>query len=426
MLDKLPLEILFEVAKSIGTHSTLRNLCLTSKALSDAAQPVLFSTYCEPKSTQKFLGNPDTGDAGPWITISLLQFTRTIILRPDLARHVRTLKISTLASERHPALSTWPHQLNVEIVKAEFTALEARNLEPRLESVVPFLLSTLINIRIFLIDTSECAIEKLAELGSAAQDGRYPRPLWKLKELHLGFLSKQSLAESASVLELPTLKELSIKGWMTTENEKVPSQLQLASSNVQRVSLYSGSFDIDSIKALLSACKNLQVLRYNCFENCRPAWTSPSEPQQVFSAIQSHGQRLRELQLEFNLLRMDPPTERVTGCPNLKYVTVNAGLIEYLQFLPDCIEHIQITRCGGSSVWGFLELAKLKETHFRSMRLITVNADRLVQVSGLFSNMMMRQECWNKQVPLPSMTDIQDAARRYHVEIIFEPGKFEV
>lgn len=92
LLLDLPIDLLLLIISAIDSRSTLRELSFACKILRMFAQQELFSVF----SDKLFPTNGEAlGIQNPRAPDSLLLFTRTIILRPDLAFRIKSIEIIT-------------------------------------------------------------------------------------------------------------------------------------------------------------------------------------------------------------------------------------------------------------------------------------------------------------------------------------------
>jgi hypothetical protein len=106
LLLDLAAELLHQIAEEFRVdeeHKTLYNLCLASKILRDVAQPALFNLFSIPESTET-----SSVDAVYQVAQSVVQFTRTVLQREDLAAMVRGIGLDFYGRANHemPQLET--------------------------------------------------------------------------------------------------------------------------------------------------------------------------------------------------------------------------------------------------------------------------------------------------------------------------------
>lgn len=325
----------------------LYNLCLVSHQLRDLAQPLLFQDFDEDHLS---------GD-----NRSIITFTRTITLRPDLAACVKVVDttypgIEPLVDESHPPESLPSKDLEVfrglirdlNVGPEEqrwLKAIESRDLSVFLA----LLLSRTPNLTTLGLPAAELSMKPVSHLFT-----QIPSFLSKLKHLivdGLELFSGYDIATYQEFLTLPILKDLIIDNGDLIE-ANCPKWTP-ASLSIELPFFKLCHIDPDSMKRFVRACRSLKSFTLANFSPDPRQGRYGGTPNMQFNASQlytellAHKDTFESLHLEEN----HPDSTKIGSLREffvLNKVTIQQRLLPPKPQFPASLETLYITDCQTS------------------------------------------------------------------------------
>jgi hypothetical protein len=286
-LTDLPVELLHIIILDTDTQD-LRRLCLTSRKLSQIAQPILFRYYDEKLLKAEFASTytmeSDTIALNKLRTC-LVQFTISTIKRPDLALCVRSIECA-MDDWDIPVSTTRPSTNDGEIfiqcvnnmhISSELKLKWITGLQTYCRSdILALLVSQTLKLERLKVDIPDHAPQLLQLARTINLEIGVPLslyPFYRLESLLLHNCVNFPLPELAPIFLLPSLTQLHIGECVTTSRQNGDNTLQLASdsSYIEDLSIFlisSSDLDKESLTTLLMACKRLEEFSYQvCYHD---------------------------------------------------------------------------------------------------------------------------------------------------------------
>ncbi|KAF2433323.1 hypothetical protein EJ08DRAFT_647380 [Tothia fuscella] len=395
LLD-LPNEILdhvFSYLDPIDNRGTLIKACLVSQRFCAAAQPLLFSHF-------KFLGDLEriSNEASYHYyqtapKTQLVLFTRTVILRPDLAANVKILDIAVYDGEEYETYEDYvdevedvfPMPLDADMArytqalrKPCYTAISSDWLDSIVQnSAVAFialLVSQTPNLERLSIVVSNEPIFYLLELAQLASNSKEETkdnrtPLSTLKELEISFSPSANDWAKPDVDQLTLLSSLqSLHIWGYPEVDYAKSILR--GSNLSTLILSHCFLGIDSAMNLIRSCKALKVFHYAIEPLLYHGTVHPVSPGMLVALLSDyHSFSLEELNLDYHAAKEevwaeDGPyaVETLKGFISLNKITLSQDTIPPPSMWPAATRSVTITECTESIAELTASLPALKDS----------------------------------------------------------------
>ncbi|KAH8429472.1 uncharacterized protein LDX57_007134 [Aspergillus melleus] len=329
----------------------LCSLCLVSRKFRALAQPVLFEHFVE----EHWFGDYQT----------LVTFTRTVTLRPDLGACVRTIDTRSTGSERPPmGMPGMPHPLSIKSEDLEVFKQAVRDLQVSSEEqarwfkavenrdfsvFMALLLSKTPNIHTLVLPAGEFFVKPVSHLFT-----QIPSFLSKLKSIVLAgdsLYSGYDIAIYRDFLSLPLLKDV-IVDYGDLVEAKCPS-FAPGSLPIQSLFFKLCHIDAGSMQTLVRGCKELTSFALTNFaRNPRHGRYDHGDIKQ-FNAAQlhtellAHKDTLKKLHFEENY----PDSTKIGSLrdfPVLDQISIQHQLLPPKPQFPPSLKTLFITDCNTS------------------------------------------------------------------------------
>jgi hypothetical protein len=448
----LPLELLSNIILRLDIQA-LRSISLASRILNILAQPVLFRTYSEAELRPDCVYFEDCRTA---TKLALLQFTVTVIRRPDLAACVKSIETEEgkEAKEGKEAaeeelFGPRPSELDIETlvqgVKDLRSSFESEWItgvqNVRTNDIILLLISKTLNLECLSIYRSKHSIERLLEFagyGIKQQVKPTLGLLHCLKTLDLGDMHASPLLTLAPLLLLPSLEEFAV-GYCVGDSDRDTSgalQLPPASCNIHTLVLKDCVFDVGSLNMLVTACKCLRVFDYGTFGDYESELHFMDDMDErnlddliqftitdIFSALQVHQKHLEELRLGCGIVNdvQIPSTPQFIEFEKLKRVALDQTFHDNLSWLPDSLEVLCLTDPSWLSA---TDISEVKQNGLHSLKLLRVVTEKL----DIYNAFIWSRETdeRNADCLANEVREFRTELRSCGVEVWIERGKEDV
>jgi hypothetical protein len=423
--QKLPNEMIDQIIlclDSVSDRHTLLDLCLTSKASRITAQPVLFSKFSfegerverkRDELTRIFFFHSPSKE-------QLLLFTRSVILRPDLALQVKDLSIA-VCEEDLSDKATWNASTSEVDMEIFITAARAVRIPTRvewiyelrkkkLEAFLALLVLQVINIDRFSLKRGIEPLHNLLNVAfhvvNSPNGTQQCRALSSLKELCVSVVSVSSgllLNDIGFLMLLPTLRKVRLEQALRNSSGIAhhvpgpsvwrPDELPHYRPKTSTLDILNSSMDSVALDGLLALCSDLRHLGFHITKDA-PRGSDPAWPAEI-TGLLVRFPTVVDLHLDFSdtdyykQQQTEPDTNFASSLlqlTTLKRLTLDMATLPSEEAIPGAVEFLAITHCD-RDVTGFLTLLALrKRTSLRALTRVRVAPlhHHLYEVFGLF------------------------------------------
>jgi hypothetical protein len=390
---------------SVKDRHALLDLCLASKACYIAAQPNLFSKF-------SFTGHrlESSNQSYVWYGSApreqLLLFTRTLMMRPDLAQHVKDLDIEVFEGDNNEEEADWycsTSESDMDMFTSMVTATGSYSMtwikelqHMNVNAFISLLVVQAPNVERLSLILDYKPFHMLSVLATSARDPSLVpdlpfKPLTTLKELdlsHMDVAGGYTLEEIAPLLWIPTLEKVYLSQTIGHNVGNFPPAVppRLLSrdhfKNFSHLDIQNSAIDSDGFADLLASCRNLKHLEYRLGYKAEID-ASYGMPENIMHALGNNAASLIDLHFDYSELdsgeieevhdsqAFGASLERL-GC--LKTLSLSQQILPEATTLPRNIESLTVMNCDGDITAYLASLASLKRTQRLHLQCVEVKS----------------------------------------------------
>lgn len=367
-LSDLPVELLlaiFTYFHPVEDRKLVLSLCEVSRTIRGAAQQLLFSCFdTGTRCIHCKSSNCKNRIQGVCQLQLLIPFTRTIIVRPDLAERVQKLMIREHSCKPQP-MSQWPNALTADTIRHYTNAiqtLKVKNKSRWLSAIVGcvfdafmiVLISQTPNVKLLSIVLDQNRLGSFLVLAREMLRSSIGFPyLSNLISLDINCYDKRpiELQSIIPILALPRLREVSIAYCVGTSDTVWPVEIAPGSLKLASISLSPAGIDQNCLIRLAEACACLKQFTYVAMDNSGLELVGPP---QIQPALYSQRNNLEEVRIEYrellsaNVINPDwsPKYGSFEDFTNLKRLDLEQALMMPADKLPHSLETLIIRQAN--------------------------------------------------------------------------------